>query len=119
MERKELKNNILKASGGLLESVTDFVLHSLYYFTEVLDRPTMNTVLTRAEWVADKELSKFNYQTIKRAISQLQNDGFINNGKITPAGRNHLAEVLPSRKLFWSTNYMEKLSLLKWEQIAW
>lgn len=96
MDRKTLRKKVLQSSEGLLESTTDFVLHSLYYFSEVLDRPTVNTVLSRAEWAADKELSQFNYQTIKRAVKHLAEEGFTKNGVITLSGKKHLAKVLPS-----------------------
>lgn len=100
MERKELQKEVLKISEGLVESVTDLVLHSIFYYTEALEHPTMKTILTKAEWAADKDLAEINYQTLKRAILQLTNKGLIQKKKdkiiITNAGKVRLEKVLPS-----------------------
>ncbi|MBI3559062.1 hypothetical protein HY085_01585 [Candidatus Gottesmanbacteria bacterium] len=100
MERKELREQILKASEGLIQSVTDLILHIIFYNLEVLEHPNANTVLNRAAWVAEKNLSEVNYQTIKRALQQLTSKGLVKKEKdkitITEAGEERLEKILPS-----------------------
>lgn len=100
MERKKLQNLILGATEGLIEYATDMTLYFLYYEAEVINSPNMNTVVSWAPWAAERELEKINYQTIKRAIIQLIDKGLVKKtgGKLelTPEGRSHLKQILPS-----------------------
>lgn len=95
-----MQKQILKTSEGLIESVTDLILHTIFYNLEVLEHPNTNTVLNRAAWVAEKNLSEINYRTIKRALEQLVRRDLVKKEKgkiiITEAGKKRLEEILPS-----------------------
>lgn len=99
MTRKELKAEVLKLSEGVLETVTDFVLSSIYYQVVVWEKPTTYSVLYKAPKETEKFLNKVNYQTIKRAVSQLIFRGLVKKqGKnlvLTKTGEKHLLKLLP------------------------
>lgn len=100
MERKKLHGLILKGTEGLIESATDLALSFIFYQTEVLKSPNMNTVLNWATWAAERQLEKINYKTIKRALVQLIDKGLIkkdrNGLEITTDGLGRIKKILPS-----------------------
>ena len=100
MKRRELQRQLLDMSEGLVESVTDLALHAVFYDLEVIKHPNTNTVLFRAWGVADKNLAKINYATIKRAVQQLTSKGLVvKEGEriiVTDFGKARLEKVFPS-----------------------
>ncbi len=88
------------ATEGLIESATDLTLSFLYYEAEVINSPNMNTVVNWAPWAAERQLEKVNYQTIKRAVTQLISRGLVEKKgeklRLTAEGLEHLKQILPS-----------------------
>ena len=95
MKRKDIIKIVLRVSEGMLSSLTDLVLCQLFYFAEIspLGHPTN---LRKAEYLARRNLKRFNYETIKRAISRAKTKGWIKEDlTLTKEGKERLGGLSP------------------------
>ena len=95
MRKKGFSNLVLKTTEEIFSSLVDLILWNLFYWTEMspLGHPTN---LGKAEFLANKNLQKFNYISIKRAISHAKIRGFIKEDfTLTKEGKERLENILP------------------------
>jgi phenylacetic acid degradation operon negative regulatory protein len=107
IKRQEISKIILKISEGMLSSLTDLVLWNLFYFIEIspLGDPTN---LRKAEFLAHRNLEKFNYLTIKQTIYNAKSRGWIKEDfTLTKEGKERLENFIPAyfNKKKWDGNW--------------
>lgn len=106
MKKSEITKLTLKASEGLLSTVTNLTLFTFYLVCESVgtSRSSYGVSLTfDAAW---EDLDKFNYETIKNALVRLKQKNLVTYQKktlektlqITKEGQKRLKEILPSYK---------------------
>ena len=89
MRKKKLSKLVLKASEGIFSSLTDLVLWNIFYLLHC-------SRVKRGAILADRELQRFNYLTIKRAIKRAKEKGWIKrNLTLTENGKKRLKSILP------------------------
>lgn len=113
MRKKELKETILKVSEGVVANLTDFLLAQLFFGFELAVRGrrspyAVERALEKAHW---EDLTKINYQQIKRTIYNLKKKGLVKYIKrekillpqITTAGKKRLKNLIPvyDEKRIW------------------
>jgi len=95
MRKKGFSNLVLKTTEEIFSSLVDLILWNLFYWAEMspLGHPAN---LGKAEFLANKNLQKFNYISIKRAISHAKIRGFIKEDfTLTKEGKERLENILP------------------------
>lgn len=96
MSKKELKKQILKISEGLLSSLTDVILVFVNFGYEVIVDPQVARSLSHGFYKMDKRMEKINYLTIKRAIINAKQKGWIKEDLIvTQEGKKRLESIFP------------------------
>ncbi|MCK4781778.1 hypothetical protein KAS79_02520 [Candidatus Parcubacteria bacterium] len=108
MKRKEISKIVLKVSEGVFSSLVDLVLWNAFYLSEVGFASGSPARLGRAPFSASKNLKKFNYLTIKRAMYNAEHKGWIKNDlTLTKEGRKRLQGFLPEyfEKRKWDGNW--------------
>ena len=95
MKRKDITKKVLRASEGMFSSLIDLTLTYLFFFAEIspLGHPAN---LGKAEYLAEKHLRQFNYETIKRAFYNAKSRGWIKEDLIlTKEGKERLKNLTP------------------------
>jgi len=88
--KRKLKEKILEISEGLLRSLTDLILVFSNYGWELLSDPRIARSLPLALYKMDQRMQKINYLTIKRAIKNAVQKGWIKKLEITKEGQKRL-----------------------------
>lgn len=113
MERKELKETILKVSEGMVANLTDFLLAQLFFGFEmaVSGRRSPYAIERAMEKAYFEDLADINYQQIKQTIYNLKKKGLVRYIKrekillpqITATGKKRLADLFPTydEKRIW------------------
>lgn len=100
MAKKGVKKQVLKISEGLLSSLTDVVLVFVNYGYELIVDPRIAKSLPHALYKMDRRMEKINYFTIKRAIVNARQKGWIKkNLEVTQEGRKRLEGIFPEYSL--------------------
>jgi phenylacetic acid degradation operon negative regulatory protein len=95
MNRKEVSKKIQKVTDGILSSLVDLVLWNIFYFYQVGVSGSPGRV-SRAEFLAYRDLQKFNYQSIKQAIYKMKNRRWVkDNLTLTKEGMKRLKSFFP------------------------
>lgn len=98
----------MKISGGIFSTVVDIVLWEIFYVGQAATTFSRNTWEPRVK--ADRLLEEINYQTIKAAIENAREKGWLKRTKkrrvwpeITEAGKKRLISILPQydEKRIW------------------
>jgi len=98
ISRKELRRRILRASEGLLSTVTDLILYQFLFVGSIGGGGKTSKAVYRAVREADDALYDINYQTIKRSLAYLKKKGWIRTLKepvITAEGQKRLRSKIP------------------------
>ncbi|MFH0864508.1 MAG: CRISPR-associated endonuclease Cas2 [Candidatus Gottesmanbacteria bacterium] len=102
----KFKKTVLKISEGILESTVDLVLWHIVYLGELGGRQGSWQAMDKAENL----LADINYKTIKKAIYNARQKGFIKKSnrrkvipEITEAGKKRLSSLMPvyDNKRIW------------------
>lgn len=100
MDRKELKKSIFKISEGIFGELVDIILWEIAFLGASSVNFSRQTWRARVE--ADKFLGQVNFDTIKNAIANARQKGFIKKAnhkrawpEITEQGKKRLAEIVP------------------------
>lgn len=100
MRSKDLKEEILKVSEGILSTAVDIVLWEIVYLGEAATTFSRNTWEPKVK--ADRFLENINYETIKRAIEKGREKGWLKRVKkkrvwpqITKEGKKRLEQIIP------------------------
>ena len=72
MKRKKTRELVLKASEGLLSTVTNLLLFQFFLLGSSLGKGKTSRGAYRAINEASRSLEDFNYQTLKRAAAYLK-----------------------------------------------
>lgn len=102
----KLSKLVLKVSEGMFNKVVDLVLFWVYYSTEM--SPFSGGSLYQRFSRVEKDFSQFNSETLKRALKQSCQKGWINkNLEITSRGQRRLESILPKyeKKIKWNGNW--------------
>lgn len=95
MRKKEISKKVLKTTEGILSSLTDLVLLNAFYFYRVSTVGSPGKI-RKAEFLASRDLQKFNYLSIKRAIYKLKSKGWIKGDlALTKEGQKRLKNIFP------------------------
>ena len=112
MRSKQLKQEILRMSEGILSTITDLLLWQIIYLGESATTFSRNTWDARVK--ADRFLEEINYETIKRAIQSARDHGWIKRARkkrvwpeITAAGKERLSSLISKydRKRVWEQKF--------------
>ena len=98
MKRKKTRELVLKASEGLLSTVTNLLLFQFFLLGSSLGKGKTSRGAYRAINEASRSLEDFNYQTLKRAAAYLKRKGLLRTLKepqITAAGIKRLKNSIP------------------------
>lgn len=100
MDRKKLKESILKMSEGIFGELIDVLLWEMVFLGVSSVNFSRTTWQARVE--ADKFLEQVNFETIKNAIANARQKGFIKKAnhkrawpEITEEGKKRLKELVP------------------------
>lgn len=100
MDRRKLKESILKISEGVFCELVDIVLWEIAFLGASSVNFSRTTWQARVE--ADKFLEQVNFETIKNAIANARQKGFIKKAnhkrvwpEITEEGKRRLKELVP------------------------
>lgn len=107
MRRKEISKKVLEITEGIFSSLLDLVLWNIFYFWELgpLGQPAK---LRKAEFLAWRNLEKFNYLTLKRTIQRAKSKGWIKDDlTLTKEGKKRLEGLVPCYfgKREWDGNW--------------
>ena len=95
MGKKEISKKIQEVTEGILSSLTDLVLWTVFYFYQVSASGSAGRV-RKAEFFAYRDLQKFNYRSIKRTIYKLKSKGWIKDDlTLTKEGQKRLNSFFP------------------------
>lgn len=108
MRSKELRSIALKLTDGLLRTVTDVTLFTLFLTLSSIGKSKTSVGAYQMFDEAQQWLTDFNYQTIKRTLFQLKKQGLISYGRgmtaetlsITKEGQIRLREIIPAYKKY-------------------
>jgi phenylacetic acid degradation operon negative regulatory protein len=105
--KRKLRKKVLEMSEGLLASLTDLILVFFNYSWEVLKDPQVARSLPRALYKMDRRMQKVNYLTIKRAIKNATEKGWIKELEVTEDGQKRLKTLFReySPPFKWSGNW--------------
>lgn len=100
---KQIRKKLLKISEGLIASLTDFALFSIFYDLSVRPGSTGYSGDPKAGESANALLVDINYRSIKRTLYDLKRKGFIEyikretlvKEKITNEGRKRIEKLFP------------------------
>lgn len=104
MKNSQVTNTVLDFSGGLLVSLSDLLLYSVYLFGSSFGQPNSSYGVNRAFAEANEMLAQFNTRSIISLLKGLNSrhkyiriDRSNNNPNIslTEDGMDHLEEVVP------------------------
>ena len=107
MRKKEISQLVLKISAGIFSSLVDLFLWNIFYITEVSFSGSPGN-LRKAGILAEKDLQRFNSDTLKRVAAIAQKRGFIKEDlTLTKEGRERLAGKFPKffNKRKWDGNW--------------
>lgn len=90
MVQRKLKKKAIEISEGILHSLTDVVLVFFNYGSELLTDPSVGRSLPRALYRLDKRMMRVNYLTLKRAIKNAREKGWIKELEVTAEGQKRL-----------------------------
>lgn len=100
MDRKKLRESILKVSEGVFGELVDIILWEIAFLGASSVNFSRTTWQARVE--ADKFLEQVNFETIKNAIANARQKGFIKKAnhkrawpEITGEGKRRLRELVP------------------------
>lgn len=100
MDRKKLRESILKISEGVFSELVDIILWEIAFLGASSVNFSRTTWQARVE--ADKFLEQVNFETIKNAIANARQKGFIKKTnhrrvwpEITEEGKKRLKELVP------------------------
>lgn len=100
---KQIRKKLLKISNGVIGSLSDFILFSIFYSLSVRPGSTGYLGDPKAGESADALLANINYRSIKRTLYDLKRKGFIKYIKretivkeiITNEGRKRVEKLFP------------------------
>lgn len=107
MRKRDISQKVLKISEGIFSSLVDLVLWNIFYFHELgpLGHPVQ---LRKADFLATKNLEKFNYLSLKRAFYRAKSKGWIKEDLIlSEEGRKRIEGAIPGYfgKRKWDGNW--------------
>ncbi len=88
--KRKANKKILEISEGLLRSLTDVILVFLNFGWEAFNDPRVGRSLPYTLYKMDQRMQKINYLTIKRAIKNASQKGWIKKLEITEEGQKRL-----------------------------
>lgn len=101
--KSALRKKVLAMSEGVLSSLTDLALVFLNVGCELIVDPKVGRSLRYGMGRIDARMGRFNYESIKRAITHAREKGWIKGLTISSEGKKRLEGVLPeySRSRKW------------------
>lgn len=96
MNKTKTKEKILKATSGILTSITDYVLMNLEILGEILTIPAGEYTMANAQKAIFDTALGLNKKNVQRAICRAKSHGWIKKDlKLTKAGKEKLKNILP------------------------
>ena len=92
-KKQNLSKEVLAISEGALSRLTDLVLVFFNVGCELIVNPRMGRSFNYDMRKIDKRMEKINYDSIKRAITNARQKGWIKGGTISPEGEKKLKNI--------------------------